>query len=153
MNLYMNTTKAWMRTSSECGVPMTEMLSAVLVPQNQSEIPYFYDYLELLAQRIEWMIKLFSNQKVALELIEHYVDMGGMSHALSSQLQADSSPWQWASALTEGNAYFQDKLNWTLETRFPVPVSENPQAIETVRETSLESWLQIMAAQSRSDWM
>lgn len=75
---------------------------------------------------------------------------GGMSYPVLAQLK-ENEPHQWAIALTEGNPYFQEKLNYALSNSFPVQVTENPAAMEAIAQTSLEEWLQLMAHEPRED--
>jgi hypothetical protein len=130
----------------------TQVLTAVLVPQTLTEISNFSQYLDLLAMRIEWTIQQEIDRATALNAIENYIQSGGMSYPVLAQLQQDS-PQQWAIALTHGNPHFQEQLIYCLETTFPVQITADPTALEIVKRTSLEEWLQLMVAGTREDWM
>ena len=147
MSLYMSTNKAWIPVSTE---PMSDVLAAVLVPHNQDQIPSFSEYLELLAMRVEWMIQQ-EEQSEAWQMVNHYIKRGGMYYEVSNWLERDEPPDKWALALTEGNPYFQEKLNYALETNFPVTVTENMEALGIIERTPLSEWLQLMAHEPRED--
>ncbi len=133
---------------------LTQQLTAVKGLENQQQIHEVVEYLNLLADRVAWMIREWVNQDVgrteqdAFQLIATHLHQGKMMSLWLPSL-ADSIE-VWAENLTLYNAYLHEALlmlciqNPTRTVLFDFPVQltqEREDLIKVIQETDLEAWL------------
>lgn len=141
--------------------PQDARLLTVLLPQNETQISTSQHYLELLAQRIAWLIERWmADREASQRQVEQRL----------SQAVAQISPAQWTPSITDQrgqplplyrwrqawgetivihNGSIQERLS-QLEIAFPIPVENDEETKEALlwmfrsdpqMEPTLEDWL------------
>lgn len=154
----------YLPSTSKFWTPPTEdslilQLTAVLVPQKTTEIQSYNQFLELLSDRLDWMIRETLEQENLSEEELYQQILNTLSRGEMYQLvmpEMDESTLAWAEALTTSNTEFQEAMlllrpsDWTEGVTlfdFPAqPMTGNRlEMVQTlIQETSLEEWLNRM---------
>jgi hypothetical protein len=152
---YYHNAKVWM--------PETEnstllQLTAVLVPEAQTEIPSQSSYLDRLMDRVDWMIQRWMQEQEIAQaetclMIQSLVNQSQLAIALPS---LEESTLGWAQALTVTNFPLQETMEYLHRVerqqeplmRFPSPLRTEAEtialAMTTIEQTHLEAWLELM---------
>jgi len=141
MQLYFDSPKVWTPPPDQ---PLSQVLAAIQVPTYQSTIANWDEYLELLAQRVNWMIQQEPDLDQACRLIHHYLNEAGMDHQIWNLPDPQEEPIDWAAAITLGNPELRIRMSMRSTWDFPLIAIESPEVLDIIRQTSLEAWLQAM---------
>lgn len=142
MQLYFDSPKVWTPPPDQ---PLSEVLTAVQIPISQSTIATWDEYLDLLAQRVEWMIQQETDLDRACRTIHRYLNEAGMDHQIWNLPDPNEEPINWATAITLQNPELRVRMSMRSTWDFPLQSIESPEVLELIRQTSLETWLQAMA--------
>ena len=150
---YFKNPQAWMPNQEVvAGMTLTRLDSffAVIAPQDKSAIAHYADYQELLAARIAWMIRQWSeDQQMSLKQVDSMIRQRLLTDQVPDFAMpppSQATPENWGSAIAQSSWM---STICTLEVApepedYPLPMAqgENRQdAIATVEEQTLEEWL------------
>lgn len=160
----------YLLSTSKFWTPPTEdllilQLTAVLVPQKMTEIQTFNQYLELLSDRLDWLMRETLeqenlSQEELYQQILNMLNQGEMYQLVMPEM--DESTLAWAEALTTNSTELQEAMlflrpsDWREGVTlfdFPAqPMTGNRlEAVQTlIQETSLEEWLNRMITVCRN---
>lgn len=141
MQLYFDSPRVWTPPPDQ---PLSQVLAAIQVPAHQSTIATWDEYLELLAQRVEWMIQQKADLTQACRMIHRYLNEAGMDHQIWNLPDPNEEPIDWATAITLANSELRMRMSMRSTWDFPLIAIESPEVLEIIRQTSLETWLQAM---------
>lgn len=164
MSLYLETQTVW-QTATEDSATM--QVAAILVPNELKSIDRWEQYLELLVERVDWLIRQEESQEAAWNLMRDAVrraQLDGIQLPQTAELEPDELPGSiaWAWAMTRFNFKFQEMLGLTkpLDAKgylfeFPQPTTSTPEQVAAVEDviqtTTLSDWLEVMIDLSRPD--
>lgn len=108
----------YLPSTSKFWTPPTEdslilQLTAVLIPQKVTEIQSYNQYLELLSDRLDWMIRETLEQENLSEEELYQQILNTLSQGEMYQLvmpEMDESTLAWAEALTTSNTELQEAM-------------------------------------------
>jgi len=164
MPLYLETQTVWQPTTEDSA---TMQVAAILVPPAQESIQRWQHYLNLLMQRVDWMIQQEASQEAAWELMRNAVrraQLDAIQLPQTAGLDADELPdsTAWAEAMTLHNLEFQELLQAVKPLdatdylfNFPSPTTSETAAVEQVQSviqtTTLSEWLELMVDLCRTN--
>lgn len=136
---YSDSPKIWSPPPDQA---LSAVLAAVQVPITQFQIENWEEYLERLANRVEWMIQQEADLNQACRMIHRYLNEAHMDHQIWNLPDPEEDPQQWAEAITIHNPELRLRMSMRMTWDFPLVTIDNPEIIQRIQDTPLEVWLQ-----------